>query len=228
LVCPGSTNTYSIPAPAGALSYNWTLPSGWTGYSTTNTITVKAGNNSGNISVSVHNACGVSAPQVLNVAVASIDLSVDVSGATITANQSGATYKWVNCNAGYSAIAGQTGQSYTAAASGNYAVVVTYNGCSDTSVCTNIEITGLPESPNAALISVFPNPGSGDYVVKSGKPFINAEAKVVDIHGQVVYENKSINGENIRISIADEVNGIYFLEIKNENYIVRKKICKMD
>ncbi|MCC6448134.1 MAG: hypothetical protein IT215_05550, partial [Chitinophagaceae bacterium] len=38
IVCEGSTNTYSVTPIPEATSYTWTLPNGWTGMSTTNTI----------------------------------------------------------------------------------------------------------------------------------------------------------------------------------------------
>jgi len=59
--CIGSAQTYAVPAVPGATSYVWILPSGWTGTSTTNSVTVTVGANSGTISVFASNACGTSA-----------------------------------------------------------------------------------------------------------------------------------------------------------------------
>ncbi|QED36231.1 T9SS type A sorting domain-containing protein [Antarcticibacterium arcticum] len=65
-VCPGVSQTYSITAVTGATSYIWTLPnSGWTGTSTTNSITVTSGTTGGNISVKATNDCGTSVEQTL-------------------------------------------------------------------------------------------------------------------------------------------------------------------
>lgn len=58
--CIGSTQTYTVPAVPGATSYVWIFPSGWTGSSTTNSITVVVGSNSGTISVFATNSCGTS------------------------------------------------------------------------------------------------------------------------------------------------------------------------
>ncbi len=57
-VCSTSSQTYSVAAVPGATGYAWTLPSGWTGTSTTNSITVTAGSTSGNVSVAASNTCG--------------------------------------------------------------------------------------------------------------------------------------------------------------------------
>ncbi|MES2848739.1 MAG: hypothetical protein V4685_06760, partial [Bacteroidota bacterium] len=63
-VCRKQTNVqYSVAAVAGATSYTWTLPSGVTGSSTTNTIAVAIGTSftTGVIKVRANNGCGSSA-----------------------------------------------------------------------------------------------------------------------------------------------------------------------
>lgn len=59
-ICSNTTQTYSVAAVSNATSYTWTLPSGWTGTSTSNSITVNVGNNGGQISVKANNNCGSS------------------------------------------------------------------------------------------------------------------------------------------------------------------------
>lgn len=57
--------------------------------------------------------------------------TVDTStqnGSTLTADASGATYQWLSCPA-MTTISGATGQSYTATANGDYAVIIISNGC---------------------------------------------------------------------------------------------------
>ena len=61
IICQGESNiTYSVPEIANATSYVWTLPTGVTGTSTTNSITVNYSKTalSGNVSVKGHNDCG--------------------------------------------------------------------------------------------------------------------------------------------------------------------------
>jgi hypothetical protein len=60
---------------------------------------------------------------------------------TLTANQSNATYQWLLCNGNYTAISGETNQSFTPTQiAGFYAVAVSQNGCADTSLCINVII----------------------------------------------------------------------------------------
>ena len=69
LVCPGSIVIYSVAPVAGASSYTWTLPGGWTGSSTTNTISITIGPVAGQIAVASKNCCGYSQPTTLDISV---------------------------------------------------------------------------------------------------------------------------------------------------------------
>jgi hypothetical protein len=99
--CQGLNSTFSVAAVAGASSYSWSLPSGWTGTSNTFSISAGAGA-SGNISVTASNACGASAPQTLAVSVnplptISVNSGSICSGNTFTMVPSGAaTYIYSN------------------------------------------------------------------------------------------------------------------------------------
>ncbi len=68
-VCAGTQQTFFVNEISGNTDYTWTLPSGWTGSSTTNSISVVIGNTSGTISVSANNSCGNSMAQTLDVTV---------------------------------------------------------------------------------------------------------------------------------------------------------------
>jgi len=78
-ILAGSSNTYSVAAVVGATSYTWTLPSGWTGTSTTNSITAISNGTSGSVSVTASNACGTSTG-------VSVAVTVNKQNQTITFN----------------------------------------------------------------------------------------------------------------------------------------------
>jgi gliding motility-associated-like protein len=69
LVAKGSSRTYAVAIVPGATSYTWTLPNGWTGTSTTNTITVVADSVGGVITVKANSENCSSLTQTLNVRV---------------------------------------------------------------------------------------------------------------------------------------------------------------
>ncbi len=86
--CNQTPTVYTASAVAGATSYIWTLPNGWTGNSTTNTITVTPGTNSGTIAVSAVNGCGAGAAKTLFVTV----IDEPIKPSSITGNNS------ITCN----------------------------------------------------------------------------------------------------------------------------------
>jgi hypothetical protein len=73
------------------------------------------------------------------------DTSVAVSGATLTANASAATYQWLDCGNGFAVIGTATSQAFTATANGSYAVAVTEHSCTDTSSCHTVNVVDIHE-----------------------------------------------------------------------------------
>jgi hypothetical protein len=67
--CDASEQTYSVTNDPDADGYTWSLPSGWTGSSTSNTITVNTNNSGGQISVVANNSCGASDAQILTITI---------------------------------------------------------------------------------------------------------------------------------------------------------------
>jgi len=86
-----------------------------------------------------------------------IDLNVTNVGTTLTSDQGGATYQWIDCDNGNAPISGETNQSFTPTVTGNYAVVVTLDNCSDTSACALVDFTGIEELtiPGKELIMII-------------------------------------------------------------------------
>ena len=112
--CAGTSQTYSVTNVSGTI-YTWDLPSGWTGSSTTNTITVNVGSSGGTLSVTPSNDCGDGTPSTLSVTVrpqAVVPTSITgpddvcanvVGNITLTASGgSGTTLRWRsgNCTSG--------------------------------------------------------------------------------------------------------------------------------
>ncbi|NRA10406.1 MAG: T9SS type A sorting domain-containing protein, partial [Crocinitomicaceae bacterium] len=101
--------------------------------------------------------------QTQDVYVTTMDVSVTLAVATISANATGVSYQWMDCASGQPII-GETGQTYTAMVTGNYAVIITNGNCVDTSVCTLVDFTAIDELNNNA-IKVYPNPTSGSFSI---------------------------------------------------------------
>jgi hypothetical protein len=80
-VAAGSSQTYSIASVPNATSYTWTLPSGWSGSSTSTSITTTAGTAGGTISVRANNSCGSGTARSLSVSVAASGTNIALNKA---------------------------------------------------------------------------------------------------------------------------------------------------
>lgn len=117
-ICPGSSATYGVTPVVNATYYNWVLPVGWTGTSTTDSITVTAGSTGGLISVTASNACGTSATSVQNIAVK---------------NSSATTISQISCSS-------YTLNSQTYTISGVYTQLLTNTAGCDSIITLNLTI----------------------------------------------------------------------------------------
>ncbi len=116
LVCKSKTGiVYSIPEAAGATSYTWTLPTGMTGTSTTNSITVATGTTfcNGIIKVTANNNCGSSTASQLSLTAIS---AVPATPTTITGSTSFCTAGVYTYTVG--AVANATDYTWTVTGSG--------------------------------------------------------------------------------------------------------------
>ncbi len=129
-VCQGQSNvTYTVPSIAGATSYIWTLPNGFTGNSATNSIAVNIANNAvtGSISVYATNGCGVGLSSNTSITVNAMpDTASTIGGlATVCQGQQNVTYTVPAINNATSYTwtlpAGATGTSTTNSITLNYA-----------------------------------------------------------------------------------------------------------
>jgi hypothetical protein len=159
-VTAGSTNTYSVTAVAG-VTYTWTLPSGWSGSSTTNSITTTAGATGGTISVKANNSCGSSTARTLAVSVGCTVPAQPgaISGnTTVTSGSSntysvtavaGVTYAWT-LPSGWSGSSTTNSITATAGSAGGTISVTANNSCG-ASVARTLAVTIGTPSANLAL-----------------------------------------------------------------------------
>lgn len=153
---------------------------------------------------------------------AAIDVTVTNTSPTLMANQTGATYRWLDCDNNFDTIPGATSQTYTATASGNYAVEITVGNCVDTSACDTITIVGINELTKKS-IAVYPNPAINNIQVNLGTQVAILNYSLISITGKVIQENTVVNTNAISIDISNEAKGVYFLKLNDIIYRVIKK-----
>jgi hypothetical protein len=161
------------------------------------------------------NMAGCDSSVLLNLSINSVNTTVTRIGTTLTANQTGAAYQWLNCSTGIP-ISGANSQSYIPSSSGDYAVIVTYNGCSDSSACYNINIVGLTENDFANKLIVYPNPTDGNFSIDLGETYQTASIRIIDVFGKEILSNTYNNCQLLNLKIEVPA-GVYLLMIESDD-----------
>lgn len=147
-----------------------------------------------------------------------------VNQTTLSANAINATYQWVDCDNGYAAITGATSSIFSPSQDGNYAVIITQNNCSDTSICFQITGTSINYINRISQIRIHPNPIS-DFLFISNMNQNNCRIEIYNIQAQKVGDMIS-NKREIQLNMIDYPKSIYFIKIITSNEIRTFKVIK--
>jgi Ig-like domain CHU_C associated/Secretion system C-terminal sorting domain/Beta-propeller repeat len=140
-----------------------------------------------------------------------IDVSTLTNESTITANQAGAQYQWIDCTNGNAPIIGETAQSFTANTNGNYAVIVNVLNCYDTSLCVGINGIGINENVLEKTTFIYPNPSSNIFhVVLHSK----TEVIITSTLGELVYKKQLEKGTH-QLNLENESVGLYIIQLNS-------------
>ncbi|MFO7657894.1 MAG: T9SS type A sorting domain-containing protein, partial [Bacteroidales bacterium] len=111
-----------------------------------------------------------------------------------------------------SPLIGETGRSFTATASGSYAVEVTQNGCTDTSECYLIIWMGIMKNDFGEVFKLYPNPMKDEFVIELGQVYNDVIVKVKSITGQMVTIEKYESSDKLNCKLVGQ-KGLYLVEI---------------
>ncbi len=179
-------------------------------YTWINGITYTSSNNTAKDTLTTMAGCD--SVVTLNLTINTVDVSVSINGITLTANATGATYQWIDCN-NYLPLSAGTNQSYTPAANGSYAVIVTKGNCSDTSACQQILTVGTEDMDSENNLILSPNPNNGQFNLDLNSP---ALVEITDAFGRSVYIKSHDQGKK-EIILGNIANGVYFVKITSNN-----------
>ena len=167
---------------------------------------------------------GCDSAMTINLNIIVIDSTTTLQNDTIFSNQSGATYQWINCD-GNTIIPNETNNFYAPIASGSYAVIVSKNGCSDTSACKGVVITNITtlKRNNDILIKVYPNPTNN--IIHFETNLAEGILEIYNIFGAIV-TTKNINTFITTVEVDNLPSGsfIYKITDKSNNTIVGRFI----
>jgi len=192
---------------------NYTAPSGKYTWS-----------DSGIFSDTIANARGGDSIITINLTILLTDTVVFQNGQTLTASAYPASYQWIDCNNENATIKGAMDRIYIASHIGAYAVIVTENGCVDTSGCHTVsKIVGMG-NPSAQKLRIFPNPNEGNFTIDLGKIHSHIEIRITATDGQIIQKVNKKNARSINMEVQLKP-GIYFVAVTtNQRKIIRKII----
>ena len=147
--------------------------------------------------------------QVFSLPLDTVTLSFNPT--TLTADQAGATYQWLDCNDGNAPIDGATNQSFSPTADGDYAVEITLNNCTVVSSCTTALST--KNSTLDGLVKLYPNPVNSVLNVKSEIPL---QIDIYNLTGIKIQSIKLENGLNT-IDLNRFSSGLYIFKITDRS-----------
>lgn len=188
----------------------------------TNTITICTGtsytlpsgpivNTSGTYTSNLLSINGCDSVIITNLIVNQPNISVTANGFVISSQASGAAYQWYDCNLNQN-IFGETMQSYTVNSNGSYAVIVTENGCQDTSLCTIIQNVNISEYYSSPA-KVSPNPTNGKFKIRFNHTEEFVRIKIFTALDKIVLFDEKFYTNNLEL-VINESPGVYFLQVE--------------
>lgn len=120
----------------------------------------------------------------------------------------------------------------TEAGIGEYNITYTYTdefGCfnSDNTTVTVTSCTGIGDNKNNAGLQVYPNPTQGLMTITIDASMDQAQIRVIDMVGKVVYEqaNISVNGSyKAKVDLSTLPQGVYFVTVSGDDTSISKKV----
>ncbi len=163
---------------------------------------------------------------LLNLTEVDIDPSVTTNDPSITANQGGASYQWLDCNNGNAEIDGATDQTFVPEENGTYAVEIISNGCAATSDCVEIISVGIEELSAFNETRLYPNPNQGMINIELGQ-LDEISVQVLDLNGKLIYEHGNIKSSTFQFELEAPA-GTYIVEISSGGMNKQYKIVKQN
>ncbi|MCB9252883.1 MAG: SBBP repeat-containing protein [Flavobacteriales bacterium] len=167
---------------------------------------------SGQYTQIIKNAKGCDSTINLDLIVNKVDAGASANGAILKADISDLKYQWLDCNKGFSPVPGEVYQTFLAKESGSYAVSVTDNSCTDTSICLLVDYNYI-STLNALSFKLLPNPVKSQLQISGPGNFETLEIQIFDILGKVCFKKIYRDFEETNIDFSSFNKGVYHLSL---------------
>lgn len=161
----------------------------------------------------VYGSKGTNSIFAIKLTFSSLDVTFTRGGNQFTANESAATYQWMDCSSGFTPIPNETNQQFIATTTGNYAVEVTKNACKDTSICYNHASLSAGFPLELTEVSLYPNPAQNSVNINLGTIYKQATISLYSVTGTLLARQAITNADKATLPIL-QPQGIYFIEIE--------------
>lgn len=160
----------------------------------------------------------------LNLSITNTDNTVTQESATLTANNINAGYQWIDCDNANVPIINETNQSFSATANGNYAVIVTQNGCVDTSGCFNITTVGIQHNDFGPALKIFPSPATNYLNIGLADLAGTATVEIFDLAGSLIMKQKILENQT-KLDLNNFRAGVYLVKIEQGMKKAMVRVC---
>lgn len=163
-----------------------------------------------------------------------IDKTVTVTGTELKANEANATaYQWVDCDASNAPVVGATTQTFKPEKTGNYAVKITKNNCTETSECKQVTLVGIRLTEAVSKIQILPNPVSNHQTVLTYELTKPSEVRIVlyTILGQKVADVQPLVQltPGLYTHQLNLVNlGMYIVQLQIDGQVMEQKVTCLE
>ncbi len=232
VVCLNDTAKFQQNSSGIPTSWLWSFPGGNPNNSTSPNPTVVYGSPGyHNISlISYWGNLSDTINLVSYINVNAIDTSISNSGNILTSNSDSSHYLWFNCS-GFPVFTDSINKSFSPSYDGSFAVIISKNGCIDTSQCHDILGVGIKDLKGNEQFIVYPNPTTNMINIR-GHELINSDVELIleNAMGQQITLRKIKIVDStldLNLDLLNFSSGIYKLLIVSDRYINKFIIQKL-
>ena len=159
--------------------------------------------------------------------VGDVNLDVEmVDRLTLKALATNASFQWVDCGNGYAPLFNATDSIFSPPVNGSYAVVISQNGCSDTSVCFDITTVNAEPDLEGSLIQFSPNPVKDFLQIDFGQVWEDGTIILSNLQGQLVFRVKISHQDKYFVDMSNFPDGIYLILFQAKGAAISRRIVK--